>query len=169
MPDFDFTKVEKRFVPGGELKAGISQTETAIVDISSAVIKAGEAVLATGKSTLAGDVLVKAALGAQANLSVRGFALLKADISSYESSDYYPGSMIPVRRFGEVVVKLDTSFADPKIGDYVFLKQEKLVKEGKGGIQVGRIKDIDIRDKKLVLLDIQIGPEYEANGGRKFA
>ncbi|SCW41936.1 hypothetical protein SAMN02983004_01042, partial [Borreliella japonica] len=58
----------------------------------------------------------------------------------------------------------------PKVGDYVFLKAGKLVKDGKGATQVGRIKDVSLeQSSKVVLLDVNIGPEYENSGSRKLA
>ncbi|WP_438938877.1 gp53 minor capsid family protein, partial [Borreliella valaisiana] len=99
-----------------------------------------------------------------------GFALKKENISLQENEDYFPGELIPVRRAGEVAVLLDTNFATPKIGDFVFLKGGKLVKEGKGAVQVGRIKDVSLnKSSKVVLLDVNIGPEYETNGNRKLS
>ncbi|WKC58491.1 hypothetical protein [Borrelia sp. P9F1] len=170
MPDFDFTSIEKRFILGCDHKSGLNQTETAVVDVNSDIIQPGMPVLATGKSSPMGDILVKAPSSAgNGNCSVRGFALKKTNISSHENPDYFPGEMIPVRRFGEVVVKVDNGWADPKIGDFVFLKAEKLVKDGKGAVQVGRVKDTDPRDKKVILLDINIGAEYESSGSRKFS
>ncbi|UGQ16718.1 hypothetical protein [Borrelia sp. RT5S] len=173
MPDFDFTSIEKRFVIGSDHKSGTNQTETAVVDVNSDIIQAGMPVLATGKSSPMGDILVKAPSSAgNGGCSVRGFALRKVDIKAYENPDYFPGEMIPIRRFGEIVVKLDNAWPDPKIGDLVFLKCDKLVKDGNGGegvVQVGRVKDTDPRDKNIVLLDINIGPEYDKDGKLKFA
>ncbi|WP_456264113.1 hypothetical protein [Borreliella bissettiae] len=87
-----------------------------------------------------------------------------------ESENYSPGELIPISRAGEIAVALDSTFTTPKIGDFVFLKAGKLVKDGKGSIQVGRIKDVSIEtNSKVVLLDVNIGPEFESNGNRKFA
>ncbi|XWT90025.1 hypothetical protein VSW54_04730 (plasmid) [Borreliella burgdorferi] len=91
-----------------------------------------------------GEVLVKAATATAGVGPIRGFALKKADIALLESENYSPGELIPIRRAGEIAVALDSSFATPKIGDFVFLKAGKLVKDGKGGVQVGRIKDVSL-------------------------
>ncbi|MBW6408453.1 hypothetical protein KZ873_32470, partial [Pseudomonas aeruginosa] len=106
--------------------------------------------------------------------TVRGLAMKKTNIASHERENYLPGDLVPIRRSGEVVVTLDTSFSDPKIGQYVFFKDGKISKDGKGGIQIGRIKDLGNSTSngsagKIVLLDIQIGPEYDSSGNRKFA
>ncbi|AHH05808.1 hypothetical protein CNO14_05660 (plasmid) [Borrelia miyamotoi] len=173
MPDFDFTKAEKSFTPGLEHKSGLHQTETAIVDVGSEAISPGDLVIASQSSSM-GDILVKKATSSTVTSSnnihtVRGFAMKKTNIASHERENYLPGDLVPIRRSGEVVVTLDTSFSDPKIGQYVFFKDGKLVK-GKEGIQVGRIKDVSISsESKVVLLDIQIGPAYDSSGNRKFA
>ncbi|WP_215536683.1 structural cement protein Gp24 [Borreliella bavariensis] len=168
MADFDFTKICKNFILGVEYKACVHQTETAIVDVESPIIKPGDPVYSSGSSEM-GEVLVKAATATAGVGPIRGFALKKTSISLLENENYSPGELIPIRRAGEVTVMLDTTFATPKIGDYVFLKAGKLVKDGKGGVQVGRIKDVGLdQNSKVVLLDVNIGPEYESSGSRKF-
>ncbi|XPC98261.1 hypothetical protein QIA20_07495 (plasmid) [Borreliella japonica] len=167
MPDFDLTKIAKKFVLGTEHKSGVHQTETAIVDVESQPIKPGDPVYSSGSSEM-GEVLVKSALAASGVGPIRGFALKKESIALLENENYSPGELIPVRRAGEVTVMLDTTFATPKVGDYVFLKAGKLVKDGKGATQVGRIKDVSLeQSSKVVLLDVNIGPEYENSGSRK--
>lgn len=169
MHSFDFTKICKNFVLGVEHKACVHQTETAIVDAGSDPIGPGDLVIAT-KSSEMGEVIVKKAPTSGANTgSIRGFALRKTNISLMEDENYRPGELIPVRRAGEITVSLDSTFATPKIGDFVFYKQGKLVKDGKGGTQVGRIKDVGLdTNSKVVLLDVNIGHEYESSGSRKF-
>ncbi|WLN24714.1 MULTISPECIES: structural cement protein Gp24 [Borreliella] len=168
MPDFDFTKICKKFVLGADHKACVHQTETAIIDVESTPIRPGDPVYSSGSSEM-GEVLVKAATATAGVGPIRGFALKKERISLLEDENYSPGELIPVRRAGEVTVTLDNAFATPKIGDYVFLKAGKLVKDGKGGVQVGRIKDVSLeQNSKIVLLDVNIGPEYESSGSRKF-
>lgn len=179
MPDFDFTKVEKIFIPGVEHKSGFHQTETGIVDVGSDAICPGDLVISS-KSSPMGDILVKKATSNTVSSSsnnihvVRGFAMRKTNIASHESENYLPGELVPIRRSGELAVTLDTAFSDPKIGQYVFFKSGKLSKDGKGGIQVGRIKDVSAGTSasgtgKVVLLDIQIGHEYDSSGNRKFS
>ncbi|ASJ27727.1 phage cement protein [Borrelia turicatae] len=178
MANFDFTKVEKNFTPGLEHKSGLHQTETGIVDVGSDPVGPGDLVVSS-KSSSMGDILVKKATSSTVSASsnnvhvIRGFAMRKTNIASHEVENYLPGELIPIRRSGEVAVTLDTSFSDPKIGQYVFLKSGKLSKEGKGGIQVGRIKDVGTSTTtgsgKVVLLDIQIGTEYDSSGNRKFS
>ncbi|WP_418457426.1 structural cement protein Gp24 [Borreliella andersonii] len=143
---------------GIEHKACIHQTETAIVDVDSDIIKPGDPVYAS-KSSEMGEIIVKAATSTAGVGTIRGFALKKTSISLHENEDYFPGELIPVRRAGEVTVLLDTTFTSPKIGDFVFLKAGKLVKEGKGGVQVGKIKDVSLdQNSKVVLFDVNIGP-----------
>ncbi|WP_434757497.1 hypothetical protein bpuCAU1_001410 (plasmid) [Borrelia puertoricensis] len=179
MSDFDFTKVEKNFTPGLEHKSGLHQTETGIVDVGSDPVCPGDLVVSS-KSSSMGDILVKKATTSTVSASsnnihiIRGFAMRKTNIASHEVENYLPGELIPIRRSGEVAVTLDTSFSDPTIGQYVFFKSGKLSKDGKGGIQVGRIKDVSTGSSvgstgKVVLLDIQIGHEYDSSGNRKFS
>ncbi|WP_235047992.1 structural cement protein Gp24 [Borrelia hispanica] len=172
MHKFSFSGSEKSFLPGFEHKSGIHETESAIVDADSEAILPGDLVIVS-KSSNMGDILVKKATSSTTNTDVvRGFAMKKTYIPSYETEKYLPGEVVPIRRRGEVVVTLDTSYTTPKIGHYVFLKDGKLVqdKNGKGGVQVGRIKDISIStSSKVVLLDVQIGHEYDTSGNRKFS
>ncbi|AHH12016.1 Hypothetical protein BCO_0120701, partial (plasmid) [Borrelia coriaceae ATCC 43381] len=113
MPNFDFTKTEKNFLPGFEHKSGLHQTETGIVDIGSEAIGPGDLVIAS-KSSPMGDVLVKKATSSiQESDFIRGFALRKTNIASHESCNYLPGELVPIRRFGEVVITLDALYLDP--------------------------------------------------------
>ncbi|WP_420025364.1 hypothetical protein QIA36_05305 (plasmid) [Borreliella yangtzensis] len=154
---------------GVEHKSGVHQTETAIVDVESQPIKPGYPIYTSGSSEM-GEVLAKTATATSGVGPIRGFALKKESIALLENENYSPGELIPVRRAGEVTVTLDNAFATPKVGDYVFLKGGKLVKEDKVATQVGRIKDVSLeQNSKVVLLDVNIGPEYESNGTRKFS
>ncbi|WP_024652909.1 structural cement protein Gp24 [Borrelia persica] len=172
MHKFDLTNSEKSFLPGLEHKCGIHETETAIVDVGSDPIAPGDLVISS-KSSSMGDIVVKKATSSTTNTDVvRGFAMRKTYISSYETANYLPGEVVPIRRRGEVVITVDSSYSNPKIGHYVFFKDGKLVqdKDGKGGVQVGRIKDISLStSSKVVLLDIQISHEYDSSGNRKFS
>ncbi|WP_233709401.1 hypothetical protein [Borreliella bavariensis] len=77
MPDFDFTKICKKFVLGVDHKACVHQTETALVDVESTPIRPGDPVYSSGSSEM-GEVLVKAATATAGVGPIRGFALKKS-------------------------------------------------------------------------------------------